>query len=245
VILKAEYDQGKHKQLKSLAKKYFKVPTRFRKACESKYHLQNVALGRGSYGSVYEACLPDRDCSYAVKVIKLVKKGRTYQLARPPSKTPSEWNEERASLKLAQREFLISYLAGEAGIGPKIMDAWICDKYQGSIPELSNHENPLLFIVMKKVVGLTLKKYLESKKPTPTLCQELAAKIHLLRIMGIQHCDLHRDNVYILPDETVQIIDWGHARAPTIDGTGGQYLTSCTQKDKSRLHGYTKCSQLE
>ena len=190
-----------------------------RHSCENDAYriIKNRPLGAGFYGYVFEACplsllkngLPSK-CQFVVKVIDLT----------------------HLEEKKIQKELIISDMAGRLGVGPKIIDVWICDNfpesrlfYEESEEELSldvesklpsgfeyptwSKKSPYLFILMEKAPGETLMSYLKRNRyiVPEGLCEALDDAITKLFQAGIIYGDLHGENVLveeqIMPDASV------------------------------------------
>lgn len=214
------------------------------RSCEQQGYriMKSRRLGWGVEGYVFEACGFDQApvsaaakkvCPYAIKVV----------------------NMENIPLETLEREIVIGKPIGEAGIGPRIYDMWICDEIvenkehffytheSGVGAELSLEEpidagyrafsspfepyanTPYLFIVMDKLKGQNLNKYLTERKISPEipvdpyLCPAINREVNKMFDLGVLHRALHDHNVIVRkvwslePEDSweVKIIDFGDA----------------------------------
>jgi len=173
-----------------------------RRSCESVYFTKASPFASGKFGMVWEACLkPDLAvCPYVLRVEQLTLIENIKNL--------------EVSLKNTK-------LAGDNGIGPKLIDAWLCDNVAKNIKQLFGTEYVyykgnedvkwFLFQVMQKLRGKTLKDLIDEKISIPReVWSNLYEKITKMHDLGIQHVDLHPGNVIVdLTTNDVFIIDYG------------------------------------
>ena len=175
--------------------------------CESKfYSYKNRGLGEGAFGHVFEACLEGAGCSYAVKIQNVTGRRDFTQINNMIS---------------------ISQMMGEMGIGPKIYETFLCDD-----PELFFREDlqglslemelipgyiyypevlagTYLFIIMEKLQGMTLEKYLQAGYRLQDVFDPIVDTIEEMHVNGVIHGDLKSDNIYIQNDGAIRILDFG------------------------------------
>lgn len=106
----------------------------------------------------------------------------------------------------ARTEFAISEAAGDLGFGPKVHDAYFCcDEYQNDC---------YYVILMDYVPGKSLWEWHRKASPSKreAMRKEVLDMVHRLNDAGIEHADLHAENV-IVSSETGRpiIIDYGMA----------------------------------
>jgi len=83
------------------------------------------------------------------------------------------------------------------------------------------------YLVMAKSAGVPLESILEKSSPLaehPHLLKDLAAMVKTIHREGLCHGDLHAGNIFILPDDSVEVIDLDNMRP-----------SSKQEKDKNRL----------
>lgn len=178
-----------------------------RQSCESKFFAyKNRGLGQGNFGYVFEACI-GTDCTYAVKVQDITG---------------------ISDLSKIESTVEISRMVGEAGIGPRIYDALICndpevffreDESNGlsleieAAPGYTYYPDILvgtyLFIVMEKLVGSTLDQYLAAGNGLESVFDSIVSTIDSLHALGVIHRDLKADNIFIDLDRRVRLLDFG------------------------------------
>ena len=114
-----------------------------------------------------------------------------------------------------ERELEALGTVGQAGLGPKLIDAWICgDKG---------------YIVMEKLHGVTLKEFLRKHNLTPEEQKVLQRTIGAMNSLGVIHNDLHTGNVFIVFSPKglkFYIMDFGESET----------LTNRESFDKEILH---------
>jgi len=83
-------------------------------------------------------------------------------------------------------------------------------------------DDPLKYIVMELVEGVTLKDYLEKKGKLPvdealSYTAQILSGLEHAHGMGIIHRDMKPQNILLLPDGSIKITDFGIAKLPTAD----------------------------
>ena len=144
-------------------------------------------VGEGSYGAVWVT----GDRRHAIKVgeVRLAEK---------------EGHAVLEQMEAARHEFAITRLAGELGVGPAVHDAYFCCSAQSTCHYV---------IVMDAIAGESLTEWLTTagaarRESMRKQVLELVAK---LQGAGVEHTDLHSDNVLIAPGDQAYIIDYGLA----------------------------------
>lgn len=137
-------------------------------------------LGRGEYGKVY--LIHDGSRYYALKEIDLEVLG------------------PRFAPKL-KNEILLTKRAGEAGIGPKVYDAYLCDDR--------------LYLRMEYIDGTPLHTWVERHVLSGRDRDTIMSLLDRLHKLGVAHQDLHSGNIMVqerTPGNPVfRIIDYGFA----------------------------------
>lgn len=154
-----------------------------------------VSLGRGSYGSVVAACLPDGDCNYAIKTVRLGK------------------NEDSDASRVEfENEARIAQLMSEHDIGPRYVAHWVCDN-RGYL--VTDKWDESLRDFADRVPFDTM------PQQTERIASMLRQKVECAHGLGIAHMDLFPRNVLVRyePDSfmrrrvrDVAIADWGLAQ---------------------------------
>jgi len=144
-------------------------------------------IGEGSYGAVWVT--GDRRRAIKVGEVALAEK---------------EGHAVLEQMEAARHEFAIARLAGELGVGPVVYDAYFCCSVQSTCHYV---------IVMDALPGRSLTQWLASagvgrREAMRKQVLDLVAK---LSGAGVEHTDLHSDNVIVLPDDRAFIIDYGLA----------------------------------
>jgi serine/threonine protein kinase len=148
-------------------------------ACLRGYEIKKI-LGSGNHGTVLLTCL-DEQCIYAMKIIILPE-------IRPEC-SESDKDTFDIYLKKAQDEIEISKLFSAHGIGPRFIDAWICDNIVLIVSELWDDQ-------LKP--GICIEVHL-LKKLTDQIC-----KMHAL---GYVHGDIFEKNILVRYNERGELID--------------------------------------
>lgn len=165
------------------------APVYVTRACMKPPLFVKNAVGSGSYGKVYR--LGTRK-GLVPKVVKVVSLAKRYDI--------------KHTLRAWRREVEWATVAGDAGVGPRVHDCYVC-MHEGE---------PHGFMVMDFVDGTTLEEYRQTASPANVLKAErnLEAKIATLHTKGIAHADLHSRNVMVInTGKTVDvlIVDYGFA----------------------------------
>ena len=111
---------------------------------------------------------------------------------------------------VSYREWILSALAGELGIGPRVVDAWVTT---------SESKESTTSIVMDKVQGVTLAAWFDEHAKSIAVSKQqevwdrVGAAVRRMHDSGIVHRDLHLGNIMVSPTngQTVWIIDFGEA----------------------------------
>ncbi len=144
-------------------------------------------LGTGSYGKVYEYCIPKNakkngsefDCDYALKIINKINE------------------------KKFKNELQISQIAGDNRIGPKIYKGILCNKTG--------------MIFMEKLEGIEFFKYIRETLPNnpnevKNITEKIFKKINDLHKIGYDHLDTHGGNIWVNKDKSVYLLDYRYAK---------------------------------
>lgn len=177
-------------------------------------------LGAGAFGQVFGArrvAVEVKDAEARRYVAKIVKIGTMLGL-------------RRYTMRDALRETAVMVVAGEQGIGPRVYDAWLCEK-QGDESVLEDSldamaqdlfkeaQGTYLFVVMDHAPGVPLGEWIREKRRLPprSILQHIRTLVDTMHDMHILHNDLHCYNVLVATtaggDEpkTACIIDFGEA----------------------------------
>jgi len=158
-----------------------KLRTLVDEQCLPNKYIRGPRTGVGSNATVYTVCLKDNKtfCPYVVKV------------------TGIEYSK-------GGNELLVSYVAGEMGISPKIHDFWLCAR------------DNTLRILMDKIDGVTLRIYYKEnhndKAKILALSKQYEYINKYMQYVGIGHGDPHNDNWMVTVNgeaPTLKVIDWG------------------------------------
>lgn len=82
-------------------------------------------LGKGSYGTVFEACQRDKTCDWVLKIVKL----------EGFSKKKKKDDDDDVTEEDFQQEAVLSKLFGDEGLAPKVKAYFICEKQGFMISE--------------------------------------------------------------------------------------------------------------
>jgi eukaryotic-like serine/threonine-protein kinase len=111
------------------------------------------------------------------------------------------WAADQESMQRFRQEAL----AASALNHPNILTIYEIDEWHGRD-----------FIVTEFVDGMTLRKYLEAKRPPISVSLEIALQIAsalaAAHSAGIIHCDIKPENVMVRPDGVVKVLDFGIAK---------------------------------
>ena len=160
-------------------------------------------IGRGSMGTVYEATRPDTGARVAVKVLRT---------GVPSAALLHRFRREAETLARLDHPYVARiHGSGTAEIGP------------GSHP----------FIAMELVDGLPLDEYCAAHAPDVRARIELVARIgegvEHAHGRGVLHRDLKPSNVLVDAHGRPRLIDFGVARALSVDERGGSLRTATGQ----------------
>lgn len=168
-------------------------------------------VGKGGYGTVYEACKEneekgdeEEDCNYVAKIIKY----QEYQE-----------RDERENNKLFEKEVRIQTIAAENGISPKIMKA----------RKIGNQG----IIIMEKM-SATLQSVLENMKTREDMeriAVEIGDCLMTLHSLGIYHNDAHYKNFMVNNKGKVKIIDFGSAYESSYGKENKEQVKEMIRKD--------------
>ncbi len=148
-----------------------------RGACLSSSKMREV-LGSGFYGEVYK--LPH---DKVAKVQELADSSRV-----------REW----------KREVAWGKLAGQLGVGPKVLDAFLCTE-KGDVGG-----NPHGVIVMEHIKGMSLREFRKHAASGDEILKAesiVREKMQRLHDLGVHHNDLHAGNVLVVVGKRRSVAD--------------------------------------
>lgn len=93
-----------------------------------------------------------------------------------------------------EAELAIGVLMGQAGIGPRLVDA-------------GPH-----FFIMERLPGKTVERYIQEGKYDRALDRAIQTAIQKMHSFNVYHRDIHPENLMMLPDQQVKIIDFASAQ---------------------------------
>lgn len=160
-------------------------------------------LGSGAFGTVYLSCKNQNNCKFVSKFIK-IGSATKYALRNVDPKIKNE--EYLKAVMSVKKEIEIQKIASVLGIAPDIQAEFICENYYIFVMDLLHDFK-------------TWTKFKEEYKNNTDIIKQTKEKIaNTIRLMnsnGIQHYDLHGDNIIIKKDGNITIIDYGLAEITT------------------------------
>lgn len=133
--------------------------------------------------------------------------------------------ETKSDLAQAEKEYLISDLAYNAGVGPAVYDAFVIPVPPERVQNLKSllvygpsSIQSVFVIIMENLEAkplMTLQQYLDAGNPLPR--SQLKSKMEKMHAAGIYHRDMHINNILVQIQPSgkpkVIIIDYGRSRS--------------------------------
>lgn len=183
---------------------YYLVPGTVLKASEGTEYIIGEAVGAGGFGITYKAWDKKLECIVAIKEYfppSMVSRGVGEQKVAVFS------NKKAEEYKKGLADFL-----KEATIMSHCAD---CDNVCNSYNRFE--ANGTAYMVMEFLSGKTLKAYVKNKKEQLKESEIVSIIVQTLNGLkeihkrGIVHLDIAPDNIYVMPDGTIKISDFGAA----------------------------------
>jgi predicted Ser/Thr protein kinase len=169
-----------------------------------------LQIGDGHFGKVYRIPRPTQTPAGGHKGHH---KGK--YLAVKVQELGGQWSgdkvsQQQDSLRDLEREVKWATIAGDLGVGPRVVDALVCVQ-RGALYGL---------IVMEHVQGVTLAAWRKNASPSELEKAEqlVLAKVARLHDAGVAHSDLHAGNIMVSRSTAnkqldVWILDYGFAKS--------------------------------
>jgi Protein kinase domain len=176
-------------------------------------------LGSGFFGTVFRVSMDDVNGHEEGKKKKPIRNTRgkgpnvaaTEYAVKVERLKPWMLRDLPASIDMFKWSIANSRKAGDAGIGPRIYDAFVCK---------SNEARVVHFItVMELINGVTLNDWMESPSvldvsEVARVRDKVGKLVKAMHSLNIMHNDIHGGNVMVENDGGVRIIDFGLSNTP-------------------------------